>query len=56
MTEGSHNIGYLVLENFDLDAQDFVVDILQQFKDNSITDLILDLRINGGGSVPTSTM
>ena len=54
MTEGSHNIGYLVLENFDLDAQDFVVDILQQFKDNSITDLILDLRFNPGGAVAQS--
>lgn len=52
--EGEHRIGYLVLENFDLDAQDFVVDIIQQFKDNAITDLILDLRFNPGGSVAQS--
>ncbi len=52
--EGSHNIGYLVLENFDLDAQDFVVDIIQQLKDNAITDLILDLRFNPGGAVAQS--
>lgn len=52
--EGEHRIGYLVLENFDLDAQDFVVDIIQQFKDNAITDLILDLRFNPGGAVAQS--
>ena len=52
--EGAHTIGYLVLENFDLDAQDFIVDIIQQFKDNAITDLILDLRFNPGGAVAQS--
>lgn len=52
--EGSHCIGYLVLENFDLDAQDFMVDIIQQLKDNGISDLILDLRFNPGGSVAQS--
>ena len=52
--EEDHKIGYLVLENFDLDAQDFVVDIIQQLKDNAITDLILDLRFNPGGAVAQS--
>ena len=52
--EGEHRVGYLVLENFDLDAQDFVVDIIQQFKDNALTDLILDLRFNPGGAVAQS--
>lgn len=52
--EDSHRIGYLVLENFDLDAQDFVVDIIQQLKGEEITDLILDLRFNPGGAVAQS--
>lgn len=52
--EGEHKIGYLVLENFDLEAQDFVADIIQQFKDNAITDLVLDLRFNPGGAVAQS--
>lgn len=52
--EGEHRIGYLVLENFDLDAQDFVVDILQQLKDKNINELILDLRFNPGGAVAQS--
>lgn len=52
--EGQHCIGYLVLENFDLDAQDFVVDIIQQLKNENITDLIFDLRFNPGGAVAQS--
>lgn len=52
--ENQHRIGYLVLENFDLDAQDYIVDIIQQLKDENITDLILDLRFNPGGAVAQS--
>lgn len=52
--EGSHKIGYLVLENFDLNCQEFVEDIIGQFEANSITDLILDLRFNPGGAVAQS--
>ena len=50
----NHRIGYLVLENFDLDAHEYVVDIIQQLKNESITDLILDLRFNPGGAVAQS--
>ena len=42
---------YLVLENFDLNCQEFVVDIINQFAEQNITDLILDLRFNSGGAV-----
>ncbi|MBQ8574397.1 MAG: hypothetical protein IJ450_06040 [Bacteroidales bacterium] len=54
LSEGSHKIGYLVLENFDLNCQEFVEDIVNQFAENSITDLILDLRFNPGGAVAQS--
>lgn len=54
LSEGSHKIGYLVLENFDLNCQEFVEDIINQFAENSITDLILDLRFNPGGAVAQS--
>lgn len=54
LKEGSHVIGYLALENFDLYSHEFIVDIIQQLKDSQITDLILDLRFNPGGSVAQS--
>ncbi|MGN0191251.1 MAG: S41 family peptidase [Candidatus Cryptobacteroides sp.] len=47
-------IGYLATESFDLTAQFVIEDQIQQFKDAGITDLILDLRFNVGGSVPQS--
>ena len=54
LTKDAHNIGYLVLENFDLNCQEFVVDIIDQFAAQNITDLILDLRFNPGGAVAQS--
>lgn len=54
MKEGAHTIGYLVLENFDLNCQEFVADIVNQLAGEKITDLILDLRFNPGGAVAQS--
>lgn len=48
----SVNIGYLVLESFDLPSVDILTGQLEQFKSEGIKDLILDLRFNPGGSVP----
>lgn len=53
-SQGVNRIGYLVLENFDINAQDYIADILYRLKDENITDLILDLRFNPGGSVAQS--
>lgn len=46
-----HTIGYLATESFDLSAQKHIEQILEQFKQQQITDLILDLRHNVGGAV-----
>ena len=47
----SVNIGYLVLESFDLSDQASLETVLKQYKDEGIKNLILDLRFNPGGAV-----
>lgn len=47
-------IGYLVYESFDLNSQEFLKDVIDQFVEVGITDMILDLRFNAGGAVAQS--
>lgn len=47
-------IGYLVFETFDLNSQEFLVETVDEFISEGITDLILDLRFNYGGAVAQS--
>ena len=49
--ENKFNIGYLVYLSFDLNFEEDLKYVIQQFKAEGITDLILDLRFNNGGSV-----
>lgn len=44
-----HNIGYLVYSGFDAGFDQELFDTFQEFKSKNVTDLILDLRYNGGG-------
>ncbi len=48
---GDINIGYLVLESFDISGQEILEQQLKSFVSMGIKDLILDLRYNPGGSV-----
>jgi len=45
------NIGYLMYNQFVADKSDELNTIFGEFKAEGITDLVLDLRYNGGGSV-----
>ncbi len=55
--EGFSNvIGYMVYDEFDMNADDQLVQLFQTFKSYNVTDLILDLRYNGGGDVYASTV
>lgn len=47
-------IGYMASESFDSSAQEVLEYQIQQFIDNGITELILDLRYNVGGEVQQS--
>jgi len=51
-----HRIGHLVLQAFNLTFDNELKAVFRDFKSRGITDLIVDLRINGGGHVRTSQM
>lgn len=46
-----HRVGYLVFDSFAEVSKAELEAAVNQFKDSSITDLIVDLRYNGGGLV-----
>jgi C-terminal processing protease CtpA/Prc len=48
-------VGYLFYTSFTADFDPQLNDAFLQFKADGVTDLILDLRYNGGGSIRTAT-
>lgn len=48
-------VGYLAYSSFDMISLPKLVEISKQFKAEGVTELILDLRYNGGGYVVTET-
>ncbi|WP_034886187.1 S41 family peptidase [Gillisia sp. JM1] len=48
-------VGYLMYNSFTADYDPQLNDAFGKFKADGVTDLILDLRYNGGGSVRTAT-
>lgn len=55
ITSGSHKIGYIMYNGFYADYDDDLNQAFGQLKTAGVTDFILDLRYNGGGSVRSST-
>lgn len=56
LTEGTHKIGYLVYSSFDAGFDEELFNVFKDFKSQNITDLILDLRYNGGGHTISANM
>lgn len=54
-TIGSHKIGYLMYNGFYNPYDNQLNAVFGQFASEGVTDLVLDLRYNGGGSVNTAT-
>ncbi len=52
----NRKVGYLHFTSFTLDACGPLIDVCRQFREASITDLVLDLRYNGGGYVKTEEL
>lgn len=55
IVSGSHKIGYLMYNGFYANYDIQLNDAFGTLKSQGITDLVLDLRYNGGGSVQTAT-
>ncbi|MES2574932.1 MAG: S41 family peptidase [Bacteroidota bacterium] len=55
ITSGSHKIGYLMYNGFYANYDTQLNDAFGTLKSQGITDLVLDLRYNGGGSIQTAT-
>ena len=53
---GSHRIGYLCYDNFDAGFDDELFAAFKEFKNAGVTDLVVDLRYNGGGHVMSADM
>ena len=55
ITAGTHKIGYLMYNGFYANFDTQLNDAFASLKSQGVTDLVLDLRYNGGGSVQTAT-
>ena len=54
-TAGNHKIGYFMYNGFYSNYDDQLNAAFGKLKSEGVTDLVLDLRYNGGGSVRTAT-
>lgn len=55
ITNGAHNIGYLMYNGFYSNYDNQLNTVFGSFLTQNVTDLVLDLRYNSGGSVSTAT-
>jgi carboxyl-terminal processing protease len=55
ITQGTHNIGYLMYNGFYPSFDNQLNNVFGSFLSQNVTDLVLDLRYNSGGSVATAT-
>lgn len=55
INQGTHNIGYLMYNGFYSAYDNQLNDVFGNFITQNVTDLVLDLRYNSGGSVNTAT-
>ncbi len=50
----SRQIGYIAIPHFDVGLAQSLLNVFQGFKNQSVTDVIVDLRYNGGGDISSA--
>jgi C-terminal processing protease CtpA/Prc len=55
ITDKNTKIGYIEIPHFDVGQAQQFLQIFQELKSKAITELVLDLRYNGGGDVASAT-
>ncbi|MDR0794896.1 MAG: hypothetical protein LBE79_02405 [Tannerella sp.] len=56
IVKGSHKIGYLCYTNYTEESEKRLQEVFAGFKRQGVTDVVLDLRYNGGGYARTSCL
>ncbi|SKB33573.1 S41 family peptidase [Daejeonella lutea] len=54
LTAGSKKVGYIVFNSFTTNSRDALTAKMAEFTAAGVTELVVDLRYNGGGSVATA--
>ena len=55
ITEQNNNIGYIEIPHFDIGLSQLLLQTFQDFKNQDVTEIVVDLRYNGGGDVSSAT-
>lgn len=55
ITEHTSKIGYVEIPHFDVGQAQLYLQIFQELKNQNISEVILDLRYNGGGDIASAT-
>ncbi|MDR1676330.1 MAG: hypothetical protein LBR86_07675 [Tannerella sp.] len=56
IVKGAHKIGYLCYTDYTMESENALVALFDGYKSQGVTDVVLDLRYNGGGFARTSVL
>lgn len=55
ITYQNYKVGYIEIPHFDIGLSQTLLQVFQKFKNQSVTEVVVDLRYNGGGDVSSAT-
>ncbi|MFI3280470.1 MAG: S41 family peptidase [Rikenellaceae bacterium] len=54
--DNTKNVAYMVYSEFDSNADDKLIEAFENFKNEGVNEMIIDLRYNGGGDIYSSAL